>query len=106
MIVSKVLAFIVMNFTVFSPLGPLTSLMNLVIHDTDLQTGGSIKYTNDLGFWIPPVCHTNALLLRQKTLLTRGQSFPTSRWGQPGEEGYICPMSALPRLIFSYAVGF
>ena len=124
MIVSDVLPFIVMNFTVFSPLGPLTKLlllpflpscltlsadflcplprsltihrvvteeknqgmgshsqvlnnihrsfMNLVIHYTDLQTGGSIKHTNDLGFWIPPVCNTYALLLRQERLLTWG----------------------------------
>ena len=106
MIMSYVLASIVMNFTVFSPWGPLTSLMDLIVHDTDLQTGGTIKYANDLGFWIPPVCNTNTLLFRQKTLLTRGQSLPTSRWGQPGEEGYICPMSALPSLIFGYAVGF
>ena len=103
---SYVLASIVMNFTVFSPWGPLTSLMDLIVHDIDLQTRGAVKHTNDLRFWIPPIRHTNTLLLRQKTLLTRGQSLPTSRWGQPGEEGYICPMSALPSLIFSYAVGF
>ena len=80
--------------------------MNLVIHYTDLQTGGSIKYTNDLGFWIPPVCQANTLLFRQKTLQTRGQSLPKSCWGQPWEECYVGPMRALPSLVFSYAVGF
>ena len=103
---SYVLASIVMNFTVFSPWGPLTSLMDLIVHDIDLQTRGTVKYTNDLGFWIPPVRQANTLLFRQKTLLTRGQSLPKSRWGQPGEEGYVGPMRALPSLVFSYAVGF
>ena len=95
-----------MNFTVCVALGALSlSLLDLIVHDIDLQTGGTVKDTYGVGFWSPPVCQGNTLLFRQKTYLTRGQSLPKSRWGQPGEEGYVGPIRALPCLVFSYAVG-